>query len=244
MKNLLRFGERWIKPTIRRLSEMRNVVYDKDWLMNSKDINLYYMYRDIARNEKERMIIHRNNLRYDITIIPPLKLGCEYVKTTGHYHPVVSGTNLSYPEIYEVLDGNAHYLLQKAKNGRILDVVLVEAKKNEKIIIPPSYGHITINPSNRKLKMANFVSNRFLSIYEPIRKGGGGAYFELIGRRFVKNENYGEIPELRKIKPIDPSEIGLKRTDSLYTSIVKNPKILEFLNMPQNYSGLFKKVLR
>lgn len=238
MKNLLRFGKRWIKPNIRRLSEMKDVIYDKNWLLNSKDIDLYYMYRDLAINEKDKGIIHRNNLRYDITIIPPLKLGCEYVKTAGHYHPIVPKTNLSYPEIYEVLEGKAHYLLQKEKNGKILDAILIKAKKNDKILIPPNYGHITINPSNKRLKMANFVSSEFSSIYKPIREMGGGAYFELINKRFVKNENYGEIPELRKIRPINYSGIGLK--ENLYTSFLKNPKILKFLNVPQNYSKFFR----
>lgn len=238
MKNLIRFGKRWIKPDIRRLSEMKDVIYDKNWLLNSKDIDLYYMYRDLAINEKDKGIIHRNNLRYDITIIPPLKLGCEYVKTAGHYHPIVPKTNLSYPEIYEILEGKAHYLLQKEKNGKIRDVILIEAKKNDKIIIPPNYGHITINPSNKRLKMANFVSSKFSSIYEPVREMGGCAYFELTGKKFVKNENYGEIPELRKIRPINSSEIGLK--ENLYTSFLKNPKILEFLNIPQNYSKFFR----
>lgn len=243
MKNLLKFGKRWIKPSIRRLSEMREVVYDKTWLQRSNDIDLYYMYRDLAINENERRIIHRNNLRYDITIIPPLRLGCEYVKTAGHYHPQVTGTDVSYPEIYEVLEGKAHYLLQKVKDSRILDVILIEAKRNDKVIIPPNYGHITINPSNRRLKMANFVSSKFSSVYEPVREKKGGAYFELVGNRFVKNENYGKIPELRRIKAINPSEIRLKRTDNMYSSVVKNPKIPEFLNMPQNYSKLFESVL-
>ncbi len=236
MEKLLRFGNRWIRPSIRKLNEMREVIYDKDWLLNSRDIELYYMYRDLALNEKERGIIHRNNLRYDITVIPPLKLGCEYIKTMGHYHPLVPKTNISYPEIYEVLEGKAHYLLQKEKKGKILNVILIEAKKGDKIIIPPDYGHITINPSNKRLKMANFVSNKFSSIYEPIREMGGGAYFELIGKRFVRNENYKEIPKLERIKPINPVEMELKKADTIYKGFIKNPKILEFLNMPQNYS--------
>ena len=43
-------------------------------------------------------------------------LGSEYVKTVGHYHPPVPGTDVSYPEIYQVLDGSATYLLQKVES--------------------------------------------------------------------------------------------------------------------------------
>ena len=35
------------KPDIRYLNEMKNVVYDKEWLKTAPNIELYYMYRSI-----------------------------------------------------------------------------------------------------------------------------------------------------------------------------------------------------
>ena len=53
-------------------------------------------------------------------------LGLEYTKTVGHYHPQIPGTDISYPEIYQVLEGSATYLLQKVEHENedvLLDVV-------------------------------------------------------------------------------------------------------------------------
>lgn len=107
-------------------------------------------------------------LRYDITVIPPAKFGKEYVKTAGHYHPKAPKSDVSYTEIYQVLEGSATYLLQKAgRKGRVLDVAVVEAEKGDIVFIPPDYGHITINRSDKVLKMATGsagISRRSMSL--------------------------------------------------------------------------------
>jgi hypothetical protein len=46
-----------------------------------------------------------------------------------------------------VLEGDAHYLLQRAQNEeRVDEAILVKATRGDKVIIPPNYGHVTINP--------------------------------------------------------------------------------------------------
>ncbi len=62
--------------------------------------------------------------------------------------------------LYEVLEGLAHFLLQ---TNALDDVVLIEARKGDIIVIPPGYGHVTINPRlDETLIMANLVSTAFL----------------------------------------------------------------------------------
>lgn len=69
-------------------------------------------------------------LRYDITVIQPVKLGKEYVKTAGRYQPKAPKTDVTYTEIYQVLEESAIYLLQKAGGkSRVLDVVLSRLKR-------------------------------------------------------------------------------------------------------------------
>lgn len=245
MPRTLKFGDVEVNPDVRRLSDMVEVVYDKDWLntiSNKEDIILYYMYRDLALDDADRKVMRKEHLRYDITIIPPRKLGCEYVKTAGHLHPNVPGTNLSYTEIYEVLEGRAHYLLQKSEAGYVEDVVLVEAEKGDKVIIPPNYAHVTINPTQTELKMANWVSDRFSSIYEPIKERRGASYFELVDDSFIRNENYDDIPPLRRIKPSYIPNTEINKIEPMYSLIKKNPSALRFLNEPQNYRTLFKEI--
>jgi glucose-6-phosphate isomerase len=239
----MRFGNREVEASIRRLYDIREVVYDKGWLKNAENVELYYMYRDLSLSKKDREIILESGLRYDITVIPPRMLGLEYVKTLGHYHPLIPGTGLSYTEIYEVLEGEAHYLLQKEEKGRIVDVAMVKAEKGDKVIIPPNYGHVTINPSNKVLKMANFVAREFSSVYEPYKGKGGAAYFELGGNKLVENENYGPLPEVRFLKPTNYSEVGLRKGKEMYGLIRKDPSLLRYLTAPQEFSSLFQKIL-
>ena len=162
----LEFGGRSKKPDIRWLFDMKEVIYDKSWLAKAENIELYYMYRDLYLSNADKDKLIDQNLRYDITIIPPRMLGVEYVKTAGHYHPIPPGGTVSYPELYEVLEGEAIYLLQKQDMS---DVAAVYAAAGDKVLVPPNYGHITINRSNKILKMANLVARDFSSIYDPIR---------------------------------------------------------------------------
>ena len=172
-----------LTPDIRKLNDVREVLADKDFAKNSADMDLYYMYRGLEGN---------GELRYDITVLRPQMLGNEFNKTKGHYH--IS----AYPEIYVVLEGKAIYLLQKRNdNGDIEDIYAVEVNSGECAIMPPFYGHVTINPSEtQELKMANWISDSCKSDYLPyIEKQGAGYYYTKQG--WIKNENYKNLPELR-----------------------------------------------
>ena len=179
-----------IKPVIRHLKEIKEVLYDQKWAATAADCELYYMYRGMKRE---------NGFRYDITVIPFQMLGQEFIKTKGHYHVRFR------QELYEVLEGKGIFLMQKTKGSRVEDVYAIKAKKGDILIVPPHYGHITINPGKQELKMANWVSENCKSDYSFVSKKQGGCYFAIKekGRfKWVKNENYQEIPKLRFEKPL------------------------------------------
>lgn len=237
----LEFGGRTRSPDVRRLYDMREVIYDQDWLSGAGDFDLYYMYRDLFLSRSDQQKLNDYDLRYDITIIPPAMLGIEYIKTAGHYHPLVPGTDVTYPEIYEVLEGEALYLLQNEDSS---DVVYVRASAGDKVIIPPGYGHITINESNKRLKMANFVARSFSSIYEPIKKLGGGAYL-YTKDGFINNPKYGSQASLREVKPPSSAilkKIGLSKGREMYPCI-RTPEVLEYLTRPNLHGDLFDGIL-
>ena len=51
-----------IKPDIRDFGDMRDVVYDKKWTETAPDdLGLYYMYRDLAKNKKDKAKIIEND---------------------------------------------------------------------------------------------------------------------------------------------------------------------------------------
>ena len=184
-----------LTPDIRKLNDMTEVVYDKEWLKTADNPELYYMYRGIEE---------KDGIRYDITVVPSMMLGSEFVKTKGHYH---SG---NWQEVYTVLEGEAIYLMQKKNDEEeIEDVYAVRAQKGDVVIVPPLYGHITINPSEtEELKMANWVCPHCKSDYSLYEKMQGACYYYLKTgpasgeAEWVKNENYKSVPELRFEEPL------------------------------------------
>lgn len=238
MNDVLKVCGREFEPAIRWAQDLLPVLAYPDKL--KENFKAYFMYRDVFYSRSDLGKIKSLNLRYDITVIPPNRVGGEYIKTYGHYHPVVE-ENLSYTEIYEVMEGKATYLLQKREETGITDVVAVEASEGDKIIIPPNYGHVTINASKKVLKMANWVCRDFSSNYRPYQEQKGACYYYTVDG-WLKNENYGEIPEIRFAKPRIPKFLNLKRSEEMY-SLIKTPEKLEFLYKPSLYLSLFEEAL-
>jgi len=170
-----------IKPSVRLAKDMMEVLLNKDINPNEE---LYYMFRGIDTKE---------GIRYDITEIPPRLIGEEFVKTKGHYHD-------GFQEVYIVLEGEAIFLMQKGRD-EIEDVYFVHAKKNDVVLIPFNYGHITINPSSTTLKLGNFVSSACGHDYESIQKKNGAAYF-YTKKGWLKNNKYSLVKEIRKENPL------------------------------------------
>lgn len=237
----MEFGGRRLEPDIRWLYDIGEVIYDRAWLSNAENFELYYMYRDLFLSRADREKLLDQDLRYDITIIPPAMLGREYVKTAGHYHPPAPGGTATYPELYEVLEGEALYLLQKQD---LSDVVVVNAKAGDKVLVPPNYGHITINRSNKTLRMANLVAKGFSSLYDPIRERHGGAYF-FTRDGWIKNERCPEAAQLRRIEAPGGrslSRLGLSKKSEIYP-LLREPGLLEYLTNPEKYLALFEGLI-
>lgn len=174
------------KPDIRYLYDMKKVIYDREWLQTASNFELYYMYRGIKK---------RGDLRYDITKIPARMLGKEFVKTKGNRN------SKGYQELYTVLEGEAIFLMQKAEDEIVEDVIAIRATPKDWIIIPQNYTIITINPSRKTLKTGNWVSEKTKNIYEDIEKMEGACYY-YTKSGWTKNKNYKKIPKLRFEKPL------------------------------------------
>lgn len=239
----LKFGEITRMADVRRLYDMKEVIYDRKWLATQPDFELYYMYRDLYKNEGDYNVIKQNNLRYDITLMPPKMLGNEFVKTMGHEHPIINNSQFSYTEIYQVLEGKATYLLQKTNPSKesVEDFIVIRAEKGECIIIPPNYGHATVNESKKTLKMANWVCRHFSSKYDLIKKKKGMAYF-LTTNGFIQNPEYKNVSGIRELKPVNFSNYGLKKGGDIYGLIKKIDK-LKFLTSPSDFLTIFSKTV-
>ena len=218
-----------LKPDLRPLSEMASVCFDKTFFADAEKTRIqYYMYRGI-KQKQDANAFESTALSFDITVIPPLELGREYNKTLGHYHPK-SPAGTRYPEIYEVLEGQAHYLIQRLdeKTGGVDDAMLIRAMKGDKVVMPPGYGHVSINPTHETLISAN-ITGTFKSEYDSYKTREGAAYFDLIDDSLTPNKRYENLP---MIKTIEAMELPLNQQfdgDNIYAQFIENPDKFDFL---------------
>jgi len=225
------------QPAVRTADDMRTVLRNPACRCDGP---LYFMYRDLSRSDADWRWLREHSLRYDLTVIPPRDLCGERVKTKGHYHPA-NPAGIGFPEIYEVLEGQAHYLLQSRTAD---DIVLIGAEQGDLVIIPPGYGHITINPSpGQTLSMANIVSTAFESEYGEYEARHGAAYFELADGTVEKNPAYATVPPVRMLGP--SCRRGTQRIcrGPLY-DLIGNDEALAFLNAPEEYLPVFESLLK
>lgn len=227
-QSMLRFESDLIveKEKARTVGELKGVLLDEPGV--SEDTSLYLMYDGIYR-EKDRQAIKSSGLRYDLTLIFPGTIGSEYIKTAGHYHSLSRDTVHSYPELYEVLYGTLHFILQKRgkTDAHIEDAVLIISERGERIVVPPDYGHVAVNPGNEPLVLANWISDECASDYRAIAEYRGGVYYEKKSNgsyRLIENRLYKKIPPLRRIK-----------TDN------ERASIFDFQDIPVLYDMIFEK---
>ena len=106
-----------------------------------------------------------------------------------------------------------------------------------KSIVPSDTG-TSINPSEQTFKMASWVSRSFESLYEPYTQLHGGAYYELINGRLLRNQAYHAVPEIRVVYPAEVPNQGLVKQKPMY-ELIKEPHLLEFLTVPERHTALF-----
>lgn len=224
-----------VTPAVRTLEDARYSLYDRK--AAGPEI-LYWMYRQVARTV-DLELLQRLGLIFDVTIIRPGLVGREYIKTVGHYHSLKPGTNVAYPEVYEVLAGEATFLLQRATAtpGRVDDVVVVTAHPGDKVVMPPGYGHITINAGNEYLVMTDMVAAANQSVYGDIQSLQGGAYFHIDAgaEAWVRNRKYNGTPALRRLAARDYPEFGLHSDRPMYQLILEQANAFRFLTHPEEF---------
>ena len=229
-----------VEPKPREYTEAIPVYLKKD---DYKQM-LYWMYRYFEA-KKDRKTFDKKELEYDLTVMKSGQIGEEFIKTVGHYHARVNKTEITYPEVYEVVEGKIEYLLQTMpdKKGKV-DVILVQAEEGDKVVVPPGYGHISINVGNdvavsSNLQKADLPAGADYSFFQEHE---GGAFYRS-DKGLESNPRY-KINKLRVVKPLERADLGLKKTQPLYSSFLKNPEIFDYLVNPQKYdfTNLFEDI--
>ena len=176
---------------------------------------------------------------YGIVYFTPGVYGGEFVKSSGQYHAILPGHTMATPEIYTVLAGRGHFMLQRSTPPyeEITDAVLVEAEAGETFIVPPDYGHLQINPADSPLAFSYTVMDPLTSNYEPYRRFGGAMYFEMADGpdRFLFNSRYRRRVPLRVLKAAQLHQAPLAGTKADYATVRRSLPDLGFLTRPLEF---------
>jgi 3-hexulose-6-phosphate synthase len=236
-----------IEPTVKRLQDIRPVLLNPE-IQEPKEI--YYIYRSVCC-EEDRKLLEKHNLRFDLVVIPPGKIGQEYVKTTGHSHEVILDSFRTYPEIYFVLSGTAHYIFQKVSRvdeqmtkPEVEDVYCVIAKPGDIVFIPSHYEHLTINTSKETLVVGNWVGTNFKSVYEGLKKSKGACYYLIEKEGKIKtlpNPNYRLEGEILFCQPEYHLSIGFIKGKPIYPMVIDSLERFAYLRGEGNCHEIFSR---
>ncbi len=224
---------------VRKFSEMEPVLLDPNTKAPAEIT--YRVYRKIALPEDEHTT-EKYHLEYDITILPPMMLGDEFNKTLGHYHANIPGKEIAHPELYEILHGEALFVLQKMDKDfkNLITVLTIRGKAGDKIIYPPNYGHIMVNIGKEPLVTANWLSSEYKPLYEPVAEKHGMAYYVVASKEeefeLVPNKNYTDVPKARQVNNEFMNNFKINQVKPMYLTAMIDPQSLEFLSNPTKYA--------
>lgn len=220
--------------TARRKSQMRSVLMEPDAV--AEDTELYYNFV-LTNAGPHSHVFRRYNLTFACVLLPPLKIGREYVKTHGHYHPNMPGSSIAYPEVYTHYYGQLYLLLHRRINGdpaRLDDCVLYEMQPGRSITIPPGYLHVLINPSEKPALMAGLYCLDSYPQYEPVIQMGGAAFYLVNSNgsvQIVENPRYLASPPLVRLDDLSGSQFAPPRDHvPLWSSFVSEPEVYAMLS--------------
>jgi glucose-6-phosphate isomerase len=228
---------------VRLLDELTNVALEPDVCRGSEEI-AYYMYNGVYRQDDASQL-DGVPMRYELTLIPPRRMGREFVKTFGHRHCPEPESGMDYAEVCEVLVGTAHFLFQTldVEGPGASIAVYVEATAGQKVLLPPGFDHCTINPGPEPLLFSDVIALGASGIYDRFRAVRGAVYLEVAedgGAQFIANPTYRDVPPMERIELKNYPDLHLTTDEPLYTAFVQSKgQDWSFLTDPRRFWPAF-----
>ncbi|WP_059066419.1 glucose-6-phosphate isomerase family protein [Mediterraneibacter massiliensis] len=241
---------RWEDYSRKYSDKMEGLLADPDY---KKTDDPYYDFYKAIVSDKTRTAFSDVALRYDSTVILPGYAGKECKKTAGHFHLPIPGETFSFPELYQVISGTALFVMQRVddykKEGPITvnDLLLAEVHAGETVVIPPDYGHCTVNIGEGTLVFINLVSVNSMNYYDSVKQSHGMSayvYHTETGYQIEKNPNYTFACEPKIVVPTDSPKLGIYKDVPVYTEFLKNPDLYQYLNAPKELENEFFAMLK
>ena len=236
----------------KKTGDMRGLMMDENDI--DPDEAFYDVYRGICYPNDEQFLSD-HDIQYDITIIMPGQVNGECKKTSGHYHGWNPERTHTFGEVYEVIEGTALFVLQRADNFneepehvKIEDLIFVTVPAGKTLLVPPDYGHCSVNIGDGPLVFSNVAYTKCPVQYESVRHYHGMAYYVVKedGKILLrKNENYRDsiVPEPRFATVTENPALGIRFNQGAYLNFRETPDAFDFLPHPDAYICDIMKLL-
>ena len=204
--------------------------------------------------ERDRDRFAHSGLQYDLTIVLPGDFNGECKKTSGHYHGWNRAHTHTYGEVYEVLMGSALFILQRSSDfeerpgeNHVDDVILVKVDEGQTLLVPPDYGHASINVGEGPLIFSDLAYRQCPVWYESVKAHHGMTYYvmrDADGIAAVRNPSYGEdVPAARFATVHEDTSLGIDFSMPLYEGFLRHPDRYAYLSEPDEYLGRIMALL-
>jgi glucose-6-phosphate isomerase len=218
---------------VRRKPQMQAVLMEPEAIGDNAELYYNFVMESAGIHAG---VFHGCNLTFACVLLPPLKIGQEYVKTHGHYHPVMPGSTLAYPEVYTHYYGKLYLLMHRRIDddpARLDDCVFYEMQAGHSVTIPPGYLHVLINPSNEPALMGGLYCPDSYPEYQPVIQMGGAAFYVVSSNgkeKVVENSRYQVCPPLVTLGDLAGSMFAPPHDDTpLWASLVQEPQAYAML---------------
>ena len=226
------------------VSNMQGLLADEKNL--DPDEPFYDVYRGICYPEDEKLLADYD-MQYDITIIMPGQVNGECKKTSGHYHGWNAAGTYTFGEVYEVISGTALFVLQRADNFndepehvKVDDLIFVTVPAGKTLLVPPDYGHCSVNIGDGPLVFSNVAYTKCPVQYESVKAYHGMAWYVMKenGKVFLqKNDRYNgtEVPEPKFATVKENPKLGIRFSQGAYRNFTQDPEAFDHLPHPDAY---------
>lgn len=218
---------------VRRLADMRDVLADGVGRQGRRIE--YRMLNGVRRAEDAHLadLPHR----YELTAMTGRPLGQEAAKTLGHVHVRPAGSAIGYPEVVEVLHGEAGFLIQDLTEGpdgpRSRRAWLVRARVGDWVILPPELAHVTIDLGSGPLVFSDIIDRRARGIYAGVAAAHGFGWYVGADGTLRPNPRYAQPPRFEEISAVEWSGPA---PAPLYRSFRDEPSRFEWLSEPERFA--------
>jgi glucose-6-phosphate isomerase len=197
----------------------------------------YQMLNGVRRTEDAHL--EALSLRYELTAMPGAPLGWEAAKTLGHVHVAPPGTSVGYPEIVEVVHGEAGFLIQDlaltTDGPHSRQAWLVRAQPGDWVVLPPDLAHVTIDLGAGPLVFSDVIDRRARGIYAGVAQARGFGWYVAADGTLRANPRYASPPRLEEVAAIDWSGPA---PGPLYQAFRDDPAALAWLSEPSRFASV------